>query len=55
LPEPGEVVSTESGRGRVREVDVLQMRVSVALERGETQTFAAADVTRIDGERRRVE
>ncbi|MGO8998338.1 MAG: stage 0 sporulation family protein, partial [Polyangiaceae bacterium] len=46
LPEPGDTVDTPRGTGKVREVDVLQMRVSVALESGETQSFAGDEVTR---------
>ena len=46
LPEPGEVVSTPEGRGRVRDVDVLQMQVKVTLDSGETRVLPVADVAR---------
>jgi cell fate regulator YaaT (PSP1 superfamily) len=46
LPGPGDPVGTPRGPGRVRDVDVLQMRVSVDLAGGEVATFPAADVTR---------
>jgi cell fate regulator YaaT (PSP1 superfamily) len=46
MPEPGDRVATSSGEGRVTFVDVLQMTVSVALDAGGTQTFAATEVIR---------
>jgi cell fate regulator YaaT (PSP1 superfamily) len=46
MPEPGELVVTERGGGRVREVDVLQMKVSVVLDGGTTESFPAASVRR---------
>lgn len=46
MPEPGDSVVTPGGAGRVREVDVLQMRVSVALDTGDMASFPAKDVTR---------
>lgn len=46
MPGPGDRVATPDGPGRVRDVDVLQMRVTVALDGGETRSFPAAEVTR---------
>ncbi len=45
VPSPGDRVTTKQGAGRVRDVDVLQMRVRVVLDSGELLTFEPADVT----------
>ena len=36
------------GEGRVRDVDVLQMLVKVALDSGETGTFPVSEISRKD-------
>jgi cell fate regulator YaaT (PSP1 superfamily) len=45
VPRPGERVKTKQGSGRVRDVDVLQMKVRVVLDSGELLTFEPGDVT----------
>ena len=46
MPGPGESVQTGRGQGRVLDVDVLQMRVSVRMDGGEALSFAVAEVSR---------
>jgi cell fate regulator YaaT (PSP1 superfamily) len=46
VPRVGERVGVDRGEGRVREVDVLQMRVKVALDSGETVTRPIGELTR---------
>jgi len=44
LPKLGKRVVTDSGEGRVIEVDVLRQRVRVSLLGGEVEVFEARDV-----------
>jgi cell fate regulator YaaT (PSP1 superfamily) len=46
MPQPGDRVDTPRGPGRVREVDVLDMRVTVGMADGEAAVFPVAEVTR---------
>jgi cell fate regulator YaaT (PSP1 superfamily) len=46
VPRVGERVMVDRGQGKVREVDVLQMRVKVVLDSGETVTRPVAEVSR---------
>jgi cell fate regulator YaaT (PSP1 superfamily) len=46
MPQPGDRVDTPQGPGRVREVDVLDMRVTVGMADGEAAVFPVAEVTR---------
>lgn len=48
VPRPGDKVTTDRGEGRVREVDVLEMRVKVALDSGETVTRKVGELVRPD-------
>jgi cell fate regulator YaaT (PSP1 superfamily) len=46
VPRIGERVVVDRGQGKVREVDVLQMRVKIVLDSGETVTRPVAEVSR---------